>query len=97
MSNVTIQSRFHLDAWEIWRYIASDHVSRADAWAQSLYDTLELLATQSHMGTLHPVLKRGIRYFPFGRYFIIYKPLPDGILAMRLLHAARSFKKAWGA
>ncbi|MBF0296163.1 MAG: type II toxin-antitoxin system RelE/ParE family toxin [Magnetococcales bacterium] len=97
MPHLKFQERFYQDVRDIWRHIAEDHVGSADAWVQALDRKLELLASQPHMGKPHPYLNAGYRVHPFGSYSIIYKPIKDGIQAVRILHGARLFLRAWNS
>jgi toxin ParE1/3/4 len=41
------------------------------------------------MGAVRDELIPNLRSFPVGNYLIFYKPLPDGIEVLRVLHGAR--------
>ncbi|ODT36440.1 MAG: hypothetical protein ABS60_15825 [Microbacterium sp. SCN 71-17] len=60
--------------------------------------TIRRLASMPGMGKLydcdHPVLA-GIRFFPvsrFPKYLVFYRPIPDGIEVVRVLHGAREIE-----
>jgi len=60
------------------------------------HDTFSLLATQPHMGwrprLRHPDLEhlRVFRVTGFEKILILYRPLPDGIEVLRLVHGSRN-------
>ncbi|MDG5495352.1 type II toxin-antitoxin system RelE/ParE family toxin [Niveispirillum sp. BGYR6] len=73
----------------IWRFIADNNKAAADALVRKLGKSARLYAQNPAMGRLSPQLGADIRCFPLGRYLIFYRPQPDGILVIRILHAAR--------
>jgi toxin ParE1/3/4 len=54
-----------------------------------------LLATQPHLGKSVEELAPRLRFMPLGNYLIFYRPLPDGIEIVRLLHGARDITAAF--
>jgi toxin ParE1/3/4 len=48
-----------------------------------------LVATQPHIGRARPELAPELRSVPEGRYVMFYRPLPDGVEIVRVLHGAR--------
>ena len=81
--------RAHLDLNEIWDYIAEDGESRADAFIDLLDQKLRLLARSPNMGRARDELENDLRSFPVGRYVIFYRPIPEGIEIVRVLHGSR--------
>jgi toxin ParE1/3/4 len=68
---------------------------RAIRFLRAADSTLAMLAGMPGMGTRydpHEPLYAGLRYFPITRhrkYLIFYRPLPDGVEVLRVLHGAR--------
>ena len=75
------------DLLEIWDYIASESSSgRADKFVDRLDGVLSLLAEQPYMGRSRDELGRTLRSHPVGNYVILYRPLDDGIVVVRVVH-----------
>jgi toxin ParE1/3/4 len=80
-----------LDA--IWDYIAVEHDNPESA--NKLIDEFDtsyrLLATNPLLGQSVEWLSAHLRRFAVRKnYIIFYEPIPDGILIVRVLHAARN-------
>ena len=86
----TVQSRTDFD--EIWDFIAEDSVTAADRLIRLLEETIYLLAGSPRLGRERPELWPEVRSFPVGNYVIFYRPLPDGITLLRVLHGARDIQ-----
>jgi toxin ParE1/3/4 len=84
------------DLVDIFRYYAREAGLRvAERFFDQAEATFTRLASLPGMGTLydhpHPVLAE-LRHFPvsrFPRYNVFYRPVPDGIQIVRVLHGAR--------
>jgi toxin ParE1/3/4 len=83
------------DIEEILRYISQDNPTAALAVRKAIENTCETLASMPEIGThrrfANPVYE-GIRLLPvkkFGNYLIFYRPTQEGVLIIRVLHAAR--------
>jgi len=74
-------------------YMADHNPSAALKFVDSVDTTLNLIATQPHMGA-HRIFAGGavkLRMLPvtgFKNYLIYYQPFDEGLLAIRLLHAS---------
>jgi toxin ParE1/3/4 len=77
------------DLAEIWDYIADDSEAEADAFVDTIDQKLEVLAARPLAGRVRDELAEGVRSFPVGRYIIFYRPLPQGVEIVRVLHGAR--------
>jgi toxin ParE1/3/4 len=78
----------------IWDYIARDNPTAADRMLDELNERFLLLAKNREIGELQPLLADGkYRRFTFRSYVIYYRPLPDGIVIVRVLHGARDHEK----
>lgn len=89
MARVTRRPQAEADVLEIWDYIAEDSVFDADRWVDRLDEKLSLWATQPLMGRNRDELATGIRSLAFGRYVVLFEPLPNGIDVVRVLHGSR--------
>jgi toxin ParE1/3/4 len=77
------------DLVEIWGYIADDSEAHADAFIETVDQKFHVLAGRPNMGRLRDELADGLHSFPVGRYVIFYRPIPEGIEVVRVLHGAR--------
>lgn len=89
MTVIRIRPSAEEDAAEIWDYIAEDSEAAADRVLELVDAQFTLLAQYPKMGRERPELADGLRSFPVGRYVVFYRPLPDGIEVVRVLHASR--------
>ncbi|WP_415896903.1 type II toxin-antitoxin system RelE/ParE family toxin [Neptuniibacter sp. QD57_21] len=76
------------DFIHIWQYIAEDSPLNADRFLDYLNSQALKLAHAPQIGTLHLELGPEIRIFPTKNYLLIYKPIPDGILLLRVIHSS---------
>jgi toxin ParE1/3/4 len=77
------------DLAKIWDYIADDNGTRADAFVDLIDQKFHELASHPNMGRSRDELAEGLRSFPVGRYVIFYRPLPQGVEIIRVLHGSR--------
>ena len=77
------------DLFEIGLYIARDNPVAADRLLDTIEQKLDLLARQPMVGSDCSYLAEGLRRFPIGNYVVYYRPFPDGIEVVRVLHGAR--------
>ncbi len=77
------------DLVEIWDYIADDSEARADAFVDMIDQKLQALASSPGMGRARDEIAEGLRSFPVGRYVIFYRPIPEGVEIVRVLHGSR--------
>ena len=83
-----------LDA--IGDYIAQDSPERALAFLGLLEEKMRLLADNPRIGHRREELPEGLRIHPVKSYLIAYRPLPDGIEVIRVVHAARQIGVLFG-
>lgn len=86
------------DLEEIAEHIRRDSPRAALRFVDAAEATFQLIARMPHLGTLYepddptlPVL----RFLPiakFRKYLIFYRPTPDGIEVVRVLHGARDIR-----
>jgi toxin ParE1/3/4 len=89
--------RAQSDLVEIWDYIADDSEARADAFLDRIDQKFRTLAQRPGLGRARDELAEGLRSFPVGRYVVFYRPLPEGIEIVRVLHGARDLTAAFFA
>jgi toxin ParE1/3/4 len=78
-----------LDLVEIAFHIAEQNLVAADRWLETIDEKCQRLARMPELGRKRPDLAPELRSFPVGNYIIFYRPLPDGIQVIRVLHGAR--------
>jgi len=81
--------RVKSDLAEIWDYVADDSEARADTFVEKIDEKFKTLAARPYIGRKRDELGEDLRSFPVGRYIIYYRPLPDGVEVIRVLHGAR--------
>ncbi|OHC74687.1 MAG: hypothetical protein A3G18_06880 [Rhodospirillales bacterium RIFCSPLOWO2_12_FULL_58_28] len=77
----------------IAEYIARDNPSRGFSFVAEIQGTLHLLAENPLAGRDRSEIKEGLRSFPHGNYVVFYRPLPDGIVVLRVIHGSRDHKR----
>ena len=90
----TKAARKDLDA--IWDYIAieNDNPEVANRLIDDFTDAYRLLAVNPGLGQSVEWLAVNLRRFAVRKnYVVFYKPIADGILIVRVLHAARNISK----
>jgi toxin ParE1/3/4 len=82
-------SQAHLDLVEASLRIAEENPVAADRWLDLVDEKCQLLARMAELGRKRPDLAPDLRSLPAGNHIIFYRPLPDGIQLIRVLHGAR--------
>jgi toxin ParE1/3/4 len=83
------------DLIEIGNYFARDRPEAADRWLDQIDALSRLLAEEPLLGQEWPELGAGVRFFVIGTYVIFYRPRPDGVLMLRVLHSRRNIPLAF--
>ena len=90
------------DAREIALYIAEDNPGTADAFRVALERIREMLADLPEIGSSRSFNNkeldglRMLRIPKFEKYLIFYRPVPEGIEIIRVLHGARDIPSLFG-
>ena len=78
------------DLLDAWIFIAPDSFRAADALLDELEKQFNMLAENLLMGALRPDIAPDFHFFPSkNNYFIMYRPIPDGVEIVRVLHMSR--------
>jgi toxin ParE1/3/4 len=77
------------DLIEIWIYIASDNPAAADKLLDQIDTKCQMLAENPKLGQARPDIASELRYFPVGRYLILYREIQECIEVVRIIHGAR--------
>lgn len=93
MACVTLSKAALADMAEIWDFVATDSVLQADRLLRRFQAKLEHLAGSNTIGRPRPELSPGCRSYPIGKFCIYYRPGPEGIEVIRLLHSSRDIRR----
>ena len=77
------------DLIDLWLYIAQDNPRAADRLLDEIEDKCSLLAANPQLGPARRDIAPDCRYFPVGRYLILYRLIPDGIEVVRVVQGSR--------
>jgi toxin ParE1/3/4 len=83
------------DLIQIWSYVAMENPAAADRLLDKMEQKWELVATQPRVGAAREDIGTGIRSIVVGEYLTFYRPIPDGIEVLRVLHGRRDVKRAY--
>jgi toxin ParE1/3/4 len=85
------------DTKSIAHYLAEQSQSRRVAlrFIESIVEKCDLYASRPNLGEACPDLGNDVRRFPVGNYVVFYRPLPDGIEVLRVLHGSRDIPAIW--
>ena len=90
MSRHVLSLRARADLRHIRNHIAKDNPSRAISFIEELTLLFERLAGMPMMGRIRDDLNRAsLRSFVHGEYVVFYRPAPDGVSIVRVLHGKR--------
>jgi toxin ParE1/3/4 len=88
MSYVERTRRAEVDLRQIWVYVAERNFTAADKLWDQLQNAFNLLSMNRFMGEAVGNVT-GVRQFSVGNYVIFFRPLPNGIRLIRVVHASR--------
>jgi toxin ParE1/3/4 len=78
------------DLQDIWDFIASDNVAAADKLEDEFFEAFEMLAKRPRMGHARSDLtEQDVRFWPVGKYLIVYRSLKKPLGIVAILHGAR--------
>jgi len=92
MAQVFQTPQAELDLLEIWLFIAEDNESAADGLIRKIGERCQELAEDPLMGRARSELGNSVRSWPISNYLVFYRPRPDGIDLLRVLHGARDLE-----
>ena len=87
------------DIVDIASFIALDSAPAAERFVEAVEVTLQALARMPRMGAARTFRRpslAGLRMWSikgFERYLVFYRPLPDGIDVIRVVHGARDIQR----
>jgi toxin ParE1/3/4 len=86
------------DAEAIRTYIAQTNKRAAVRWGQTLEHQVFSLRTLPERYEVIPEADEvglELRHIIFGKYRVIYRVAEDEVIVLRVIHAARMFRRAW--
>jgi toxin ParE1/3/4 len=92
MPRVIPSRRAVADLDQLWDYIAERNVDAADRKLALIEERCDLHAAFPETGQARPELGDQVRCFSIGSYVIFYRPAPDGLELLRVLHGARQIE-----
>lgn len=95
MPTVIFTEAARQDLLGIWDYVATSNPGAADDVLDRIEQTCRRTADNPLSGRSRDQLIRGMRSVPTGSYVVFYRPLPDGIRVIRVLHGARDLDKVF--
>ena len=93
MGSVTLTSIAEADLVQIWLYIATQSEESADRLLARLESGLQQLADHPELGEMVTRLRFDFRVFSVSNYVVVYQGAEDGILVLRVMHAARNWQE----
>ena len=93
MAGVTYSKASLADMADIWNFVAEDSVFQADRLLRHFQAKLDYLAGSNTIGRPRPELAADCRSYPIGKFCIYYRPSPEEIELIRLLHSARDIRR----
>ena len=73
-----------------------DHPLRAATFIAELMQLFALLGGSPLMGRERDDLRKGLRSFVHAPYLILYRPTPQGVTILRVIHARRDLARIFG-
>jgi toxin ParE1/3/4 len=89
MSLIERTEQVERDLEEILEYLDNHSPSAANRFAKLFQEMTEALARMPEMGRSREELASGLRSFTIGNYVLFYRPMEDGIQAIRIAHGSR--------
>ncbi len=92
MAHLTFRPLARADLRNIALYINEHNPGRGTAYVDEMERSFHLYAENPDMGRARSDISDGLRSFPFGNYVVFYRPAQNGIVIVRVLHAARNIE-----
>jgi toxin ParE1/3/4 len=92
MKRIIRRPKAEQDLGEIYDWIADSSISSADRYIERIISTIGKLADMPNIGSHRLPTYPDIRSFPIGNHLIFYRPIPDGIEVVRVIHGAKDWE-----
>jgi toxin ParE1/3/4 len=93
MPRVVVRPAAISDLNEIAEYIEDRRPGRGFSFVDEIRSACSVWAGNPMAGRARIEIGDDIRSFPHGNYIVFYRPLPDGIAVLRVLHGARDIAR----
>ena len=97
-----VRPKARRDIQDVADYIAADNLEASDRFIDEAYSAFEALASMPMMGSARRFRREGLkglrlwRIQGFEKYLVVYRPWPDGVEVIRVLHGARNLERLMG-
>src|SRR4051794_5151562 len=81
------------DLLTVWLTIAQDDPTAARRMLDLIRERVDQLSAMPKLGRARPELGEGKRSFVVDPYLIIYRPMPKGIIVLRVPHSAQDLSQ----
>lgn len=81
--------RARQDLIEIWKYIAADNPTAADALPDRIDESWRMLAAHPQLGPSRDDIRPSLRYFVVGDYVILHRIIDVAVEIIRVVHGRR--------
>src|SRR3982751_3382127 len=95
-----VRPKARRDVREIADYIAADNLEASDRFIDEVYAAFQLLAQMPELGSARRFRReslKGLRLWRvphgFEKYLVVYRPRPDAVEIIRVLHGARQIER----
>ncbi len=93
MSRALLTPQAERDIDDIGEYIAANNPAEAYQLVRSIRQRCQALAKMPETGRSREELAPGLRISHVGRYLIFFRPDPEGIEVVRVVHGSRDLPK----
>lgn len=93
MAEVFHSNRARQDLKLIWHYIAAENRQAATRFLLRIEDRIAALREFPLMGSPRDDLGPGFRTLVIGKYLVIYRPVPEGVEIIRVVHGVRDLRR----
>jgi|SRR5689334_6835793 toxin ParE1/3/4 len=93
MASVDLTPIAESDLVQIWLYVATNSEESADRLLTRFEQAFAQLAEHPQLGELITRLPFHFRVFSVGNYVVAYQEMREGILVLRVMHAARNWQQ----
>lgn len=101
--SLVVRPQARRDIRDIADHIAAENMEASDRFLDDVYSAFQLLARMPNMGSARRFRREGLkglrlwRVPHFGKYLVVYRPRPDGVEIIRVLHGARNIERLMGS
>jgi toxin ParE1/3/4 len=83
------------DMLEVWLKIARRNLSAAERLVAEIEDRARLAAEFPHLGTSREDYEPGLRSFVVKGLIVFYRPIPEGVMLVRVIPGCRDLPAAF--